>query len=110
VKPEVFDASDVKAETRVSPANRILQELEGEYYSMRQTAEMVGVHIETLRRLCRTDRIKAPSKATRQGKLVIYLFTPEDVEEVRDYFEGRDRTQAQIEAKVHKNSKTDRVR
>jgi len=110
MKPEIYDVGEVKAETRQAPASRILEQLEGEYFSMRQTAEMVGVHIETLRRLCRTPRVKAPSKATRQGKMVIYLFTPEDVEEVRQYFAGKDRKQTEIEAKVHGNAKTEQVR
>jgi hypothetical protein len=110
MKPEVVDAKNVQTQTRQSPAARILESLDGEYYSMRQTAEMCDVHIETLRRLCRTSRVNAPSKATRIGKLVIYLFTPEDVEEVKAYFSGKDRKQTDIEAKVHGNSKTEKVR
>lgn len=88
MKPTVVDVGEVKAMTRTSPATRIIEALDGEYFTMRQTAEMVDVHIETLRRLCRTSRVNAPSKATRQGQLVIYLFTPADVEEVRSYFAG----------------------
>lgn len=109
-KPKVYDAKDVQAESRTSPAQRIIDSLGGEYLTMRQTAELVGVHIETLRRLCRTPRVNAPSKATKSGKLVIYLFTPEDVEEVQAYFDNRDRLQETTGAEVHGNQKTEQVR
>ena len=90
MQPKVYDVGDVKTETRTSPAQRIIDSLPGTFYTMRQTADLCGVHVETLRRLCRTDRVKAPTKATKTGKMVIYLFTPEDVEEVQTYFNGRD--------------------
>ena len=60
--------------------------------------------------MCRTPRVNAPSKATKSGKLVIYLFTPEDVEEVKAYFSDRDKLQPDTRSKVHGNSKTDEVR
>lgn len=91
MKPEILDAKDVVTESRLSPAQRIINALEGEYLTMRQVSELCDVHIETLRRLCRTEKVNAPSRATRRGKLVIYLFTPEDVEEVKAYFENRDK-------------------
>lgn len=102
--PKIYDASDVKAETRVSPAQRIIESLDGDFKTMRQVAEEVGVHVETLRRLCRTPRVKAPSKATKSGKLVIYLFTPEDVEEVREYFDNRERL-VNDQIRTHKQTK-----
>jgi hypothetical protein len=105
MQPKVYDVGDVKAETRTSPAQRIIDALPGKFYTMRQTAEMCGVHIETLRRLCRTDRVTAPSKATKSGKMVIYLFTPEDVEEVKDYFNGREELAVAEDAMVHGNTR-----
>lgn len=86
MKPKIYKASEVQPETRVSPAQRIIDSLDGEYKTMRETSEIVGVHIETLRRLCRTGKISAPSMAAKSGKLVVYLFTDEDVEEVKNYF------------------------
>ena len=97
--PKVVDAGEVQAMTRISPADRIIQSLDGEYYTMRQTAEKVDVHIETLRRLCKTDKVDAPSKAVRQGGLVIYLFTPDDVKEVQDYFNGKTQVKGKGEPK-----------
>lgn len=110
MKPQVYDVADVQAQSRTSPAQRIIESLDGDFKTMRQTAQEVGVHIETLRRLCRTDRVKAPSKATKSGKLVIYLFTPEDVQEVKDYFSDRDVLQNETGSKVHGNQKTEQVR
>lgn len=109
MNPQVFSSTELQAESRSSPFHRIMDSLDGEYYSMRHTAEVCGVHIETLRRLCRTERVKAPSFATKSGKLVIYLFTPEDVEEVKAYFEGRDKLQG-TGAPVHGNQKAENVR
>src|SRR3954468_19899684 len=108
-KHQIYDVSDIKAEPRTSPAQRIIDSLEGEFYTMRQTAEMCGVHIETLRRLCRTPRVKAPKYATKAGKMVIYLFTPEDIEEVKEYFNGRDKLQKVTGAKIHGNQKTENI-
>jgi len=110
MNPQVYDADEIKGETRISPAQRIIDSLDGDFKTMRQTAELVGVHIETLRRLCRTPRVKAPSKATKQGKLVIYLFTPEDVEEVKAYFNQRDKLQSETGAGPHPNQKTEQIR
>jgi len=110
MKPQIYKASEIKGESRVSPAQRIIDSLDGDYKTMRQTAEEVGVHIETLRRLCRSGRVSAPSNATKQGKLVIYLFTPEDREEVKAYFNKRDKIQEDTGAVPHGNQKTEQVR
>lgn len=86
MEPKVYRSDEVHPESRISPAHRIIAALDGDYTTMRQAAAICGVHIETMRRLCRTDAVKAPSLATKRGKLVIYLFTDEDVEEVKEYF------------------------
>lgn len=110
MKPlQIVDAKDVVPQTRVSPVTALLNDIEGDYLTMRQTAQKVDVHIETLRRLCRTSRVNAPSKAVTRGSMVIYLFTPEDVQEVEDYFYGKDEQQADG-ARKHKKGKTDKVR
>lgn len=107
MKPKVYDAADLPPIRRQSPAQRIIDQLDGEYYTMRQTAELCGVHIETLRRLCRTPRVKAPSKATKTGKMLIYLFTPDDVEEVQNYFKDRFEISEETGADFHGNQKTE---
>lgn len=87
-KLRVVDAVDVPKEPikRKSPAELILASLDGDYKVMREMAARYGVHIETMRRLAKTDKVKAPSKAVQSGDMTIYLFTPEDVAEVDEYF------------------------
>ena len=55
----------------------------------------IGVHIETVRRACRSldenneQVLKAPSNAVRSGRVVIWLFNVEDVIEVENHFDSR---------------------
>lgn len=92
-KVKIIDSKDVPGtNSRKSPATLILESLEGEFLTMRQMAERIGVHTETMRRLCKAvdndgnPKVKAPSKAVQTGDMTIYLFTPEDVEEIEEYF------------------------
>ncbi len=93
-KIQIVDADVARKETkkRKSPAALLLESLEGDYITMREMAEEVGVHIETMRRLCRAvddngDKLlAAPSKAVRSGGMTIYLFTKEDQQEVKNHF------------------------
>ena len=95
-KPKVVDAKSVKPPTRKAPATRIIEALEGDYMTTRQVAEYFEVNIETIRRLSKArnqdgkEKIKGPCKATKSGSMVIYLFTPEDVEEIWKYFGRND--------------------
>lgn len=110
--PKIVPAEEVENKRRISPMQSIIDEIkeQGEFYTMRETAVILGVHIETLRRLCRSDRVKAPSQAAKIGKLVIYLFTPEDHEELKNYFDGKDYKQNALGAPLHGKFKTDKVR
>lgn len=95
MKPKVVDAKTVKPQTRKAPATRIIESLPPEFKTTRQVAEYFEVNIETIRRLSKaknsdgTKRITGPSKATKSGGMVIWLYTPDDVEEIREYFEDR---------------------
>lgn len=84
--PEIMDASEIDRIRRKSPADQLLEDLGDEYKKLTEVAKEVGVHAETLRRLCRSDKVNAPSKAIKQGGMLMYLFTKEDVQEVADYF------------------------
>ena len=98
-KHQIMEASDARdaevKKKRKSPAQVILDSLEGDFKTMREVAELMGVHTETMRRLCRatnadgSKKIQAPTKAVRSGDMTIYLFTPEDVQEVQEYFERK---------------------
>lgn len=92
-KVKVIDSKDVPGtNSRKSPATIILESLDGEFLTMRQMAERIGVHTETMRRLCKAKdsegnfKVQAPSKAVQTGDMTIYLFTPEDVQEIEEYF------------------------
>jgi len=95
VKPKVVDAKSVKPQSRKAPATRIIEALDGDYMTTRQVADYFEVNIETIRRLSKaknadgSDRIRGPSKATKSGAMIIWLYTPSDVDEIRDYFEDR---------------------
>jgi len=80
------EASQAAKGTRRAPAKLLLEQLDGDYMIMSQLAERYGVHIETLRRLSRSPRIKAPSEAAQQGGMTIYLFNKDDVKELDEYF------------------------
>jgi len=89
MQPKVVPVGEARISKRKSPATRIIESLNGEYETMASMAARYGVHVETMRRLCKTTKVKAPSKALQQGDLVIYLFTDEDVAELDAYMEKK---------------------
>lgn len=97
-KHQIIDANEARGKAkgkRKSPAQLILESLEGDYKTFREVAAIIGCHTETLRRLCRatnadgTKKIAAPSQAVRSGEMTIYLFTEDDLIEVQEYFEAK---------------------
>jgi Trk K+ transport system NAD-binding subunit len=96
---KIVDAKEVTAyresRPRKSPATRMIEELPPDMMIARQVAELFGVNIETIRRLARAKnedgkpRFTAPSKAAKSGDLVIWVYTPEDVDELAEYFGER---------------------
>jgi predicted phage gp36 major capsid-like protein len=95
VKPQIVDSSEVRRQPKKAPATRMIEALPDGYKTSRQVAELFGVNIETIRRLARAkdadgnDKFTAPSKAAKSGELVIWVYTPEDVEELARYFGQR---------------------
>lgn len=95
MKPNIVDSADVKRTTRKAPATRMIEALPEGYLVSRQVAEHFGVNIETIRRLARATnddgsaRFKAPSKAAKSGELIIWVYTPADMEELAEYFGQR---------------------
>lgn len=87
--PKRRKAGETFARTdRVPPAVQYVRSLDGEYYLLSEVASMVGVAEATLRKLIRADppKVEAPSFLGEQGDMKIYLFTPADVAEIKDYF------------------------
>lgn len=90
--PKIVDASEIKMRPRKSPATRLAESLPDGMLSARQVAEHFDVNIETIRRLARAKdengkpKFNAPSKAARQGDLIIWAYTQEDMDELSEYF------------------------
>lgn len=64
--------------------------MDGEFFTITQVSEMTGIPLPTLRKWYRHKdyNMKAPSKQLVAGKTTIYLYTPEDVEEVTAFRNG----------------------
>jgi hypothetical protein len=90
-KYEVVDSDPTQVPKHKAPVTIMLESIDGDFMIAREVAEHFGVHVETIRRASRarnkdgTKRIKAPSKMTRTGDMFVYLYTPEDVEEIGQY-------------------------
>jgi hypothetical protein len=91
-QPQIVDASEVKKRPRKAPATRMIESLPPGLFTARDVSEMFDCNIETIRRLARkknadgTDAFVAPSKAAKTGELIIWVYTPADVEELAEYF------------------------
>lgn len=91
-QPQIVDASEVKKRPRKAPATRMIESLPPGLFTARDVSEMFEVNIETIRRLARkknsdgSDAFVAPSKAAKTGELIIWVYTPADVEELAEYF------------------------
>lgn len=89
---KIIDADEVRRRPRKAPATRMIEQIPDGLLTAREVAERFGVNIETIRRLARAKdtegkpRFTAPSKAAKNGELVIWVYTPEDLEELAEYF------------------------
>lgn len=72
--------------SRVTPADRIMAELPDVYYRLSEVSKMVGVSEKTLRRQINSPDTTAPSAQVTHGGMQMYLYTPQDVEELRRYY------------------------
>lgn len=70
----------------VSPAARLVSALDGQYYMLSEVAEILGKDPMTLRRAMYNNRVKAPSYEVMEGKMKVYVYTAEDIAELREYF------------------------
>jgi hypothetical protein len=75
--------------TKASPAETYVRNLKGEHYLLAEAAEIVGVAKNTLRRLIVTDKVEAPSLIGHLGEMSFYIFTPEDISELKRYYETK---------------------
>lgn len=106
--PDIRPAEDFTPTTkgRISPAERYVAEINAEpetkdkYYTIREVSEIVGIHIETLRKALRDDKkpIK-PTDVLTKGDWHVWLLTDEDLIEVAIYFGSLRRAKAHLESK-----------
>lgn len=71
----------------VPPSDRLISSLPGTYYKLSEVSILVGRSEASLRRLMRKRLLKAPSYQVDQGKNTYYLYTPEDVAEIKHHYE-----------------------
>lgn len=99
--PDVHSAKDftpVRPE-RKSPAEQMVDALDGDYYTIKQTAEICGVSLETCRRLLRSPKVKAPTDVLVRGRMHIWLLTEADLVEVARYFNATRAVERHLRAK-----------
>lgn len=69
----------------VTPADRLISNLDGTYFKLSEAAKILNTSATTLRRLMKNPAISAPSYQVRQGQMYMYLYTPEDLKELKAY-------------------------
>ena len=72
--------------SRVFPFGNIISRLEGDYKTISEVSEELGVSQGRIRYATRQEYVKAPSMEITRGKAKILLYTQEDMEELRIYF------------------------
>lgn len=83
VRPRIREGD---GKTRVSPVDRMLAAQDGEFYKLTDAAALIGVAPITLRRLLKREEIKAPTYEAQMGAIHVYLYTPDDINELKAYF------------------------
>lgn len=74
----------------LSPAVAFVRSLPGEFFMLREVAEMVGVSQYTLRNLIANDAEGlTPSNFAMFGNVKIYLYTRDDIARLQKHFERR---------------------
>lgn len=72
------------------PLIRFVRELKGEWYLIREVAEMLGLTRGAVYAAGRRHPRLGPGAKVDYGKTVLMLYGPADVEELRKYFETRE--------------------
>lgn len=95
MKPKVIKVEDATERTRKPPATLIMESLGDEYRSMKQMSERYGIHLETMRRICKatnkdgTPKVDAPRNGVQHGGLFLYVFDDEDVKVMDTYMSSK---------------------
>lgn len=91
MKPQPREQGATFTSARPTPAEKYIADLDGEYYRLSEVADLVGVSPGTLRRLIKSPKkkVKAPSYEGHLGRMPIYVFSRDDLEEIRAYYAAR---------------------
>jgi len=81
--------TDIDVSKRMDPSTRFVRSLDGEYFMLREVAAMLGISTQSLRKTVPNKSIEAPSFWVMFGKLKIYLYTRDDIDELRKHLEER---------------------
>ena len=74
----------------IDPATRFVRSLPGDYFMLREAAELAGVSAYTLRKyIAQNTEGLTPSKYVNYGAMKIYLYTREDIERLSAHVEER---------------------
>lgn len=63
---------------------RFVRSLTGTYYRVSEVSQIIGVSGQTIRKKMRQDDAWAPSFTAHMGKVQIYLYTPEDLDRLKE--------------------------
>ena len=77
-------------DTSISPVTEYVRSLDGDYKTTQEVADELGVSAQLIRKWSRNPRpTQAPSFIAPFGKIKINLYTPEDIQSLRDYMSNR---------------------
>src|SRR6266571_4438645 len=74
---------------RLDPSTKFVRSLDGEYYLLREVAQMLGVNHRVLRKLNDETDDLGPSFFTMFGRVKIYLYTKDDINALGEYLNAR---------------------
>lgn len=76
----------------MDPSTRFVRSLDGDYFMLREAAEVLGVSQRKLRDFIKSNpEGLGPSFATMFGKIKIYLYTKEDIDAIRKHLKSQRR-------------------
>lgn len=88
--PVVQRGTTANRTDRMSPVTTYVRSLPGgPYFTALEVAQQLGCSVQAIRKYAKNKVTQAPSYEAPFGKLVIYLYTKEDVEALRAYISGR---------------------
>lgn len=78
-----------ESKTRVSPVKKYVRSLGRNFKVVSEVAEELGVSSSFIRLISDEKRVDVPTYKAQYGKHEIRVYTPDDVEKIRQYLEGR---------------------